>query len=353
MAEKSYLWTTGGAGDGANEYTRTDWAMIGKIFSSCLGAEGVARGFMNQLLVTNQAANTARVATGGAMVDGKPYSNDTAVDVHIPSAVGGGNTRIDRIVLRADWTAQTVRIHRIAGVDAGAPTAPAIIQNSGVLYDLPLARVLVDTGGNLTITDERVFSDASGVPVGSLSGTGPMVVGKPNAGVGPATEILAATNERLLRRVSDVVDFGQLTLGMIPDLLITTAKIANDAIDDTKVGNRVPQFYRRQGGNAVNWNIPGFTTYTPSGVRMQAGTRNVVIPAGSSAYDEPFFFPVAFSAQPLVFATPIPTGEIANAYPVVVSAVATSTSQAVIRVHWEDTGQDRIVAVHWLAIGPE
>ena len=159
MAEKSLFWTTGGAGDGASTYTRADFALAFKLAAACRAFQGVAPNYLNELVGSAPAVNTARIGTGGAIVDGKPYENSAPVDVNVPSAVGGGNTRIDRIVLRADWTAQTVRITRIAGTDAISPTAPAITQTSETTYDIMLYQVLVTVGGALTLTDERVMAD--------------------------------------------------------------------------------------------------------------------------------------------------------------------------------------------------
>jgi hypothetical protein len=158
MTEFSGLWTTGGAGDGASTYTRAQLSDLFKVLGACMDNEGVAPGYLNACAVSANGANSARVATGGALVDGIMYSNSANVDTNIPSAVGGGNTRIDRLVLRADWTAQTVRVTRIAGTDAASPSAPAITSSAGTTYDLKLAQVLVDTSGTVTITDERVLA---------------------------------------------------------------------------------------------------------------------------------------------------------------------------------------------------
>jgi hypothetical protein len=158
MTESSYWWTTGSAGDGASTYTRSDLALVAKILGACSSHEGVAPKWLNTLNATSPAVNTLRVQSGGALVDGKPYYNSANADVTIPSAVGAGNTRIDRVVLRANWTAQTVRLTRIAGTDAVSPSIPAITQNSGTTYDIPLYRVLVDTSGNCTVTDERIIA---------------------------------------------------------------------------------------------------------------------------------------------------------------------------------------------------
>ncbi len=159
MTEKSYLWTTGGAGDGAATYTRSDWAKVSKVLAACRGFEGIAPGYLNQFAGTVPAVNTVRIASGGGIVDGKPYDSNASVDVNIPSAVGAGNTRIDRIVLRADWTAQTVRITRVAGTDAASPIPPVITQNSETAYDITLYQALVNVGGVVVLTDERVFAE--------------------------------------------------------------------------------------------------------------------------------------------------------------------------------------------------
>lgn len=100
------------------------------------------------------------VASGSALADGKGYLNNASLNVNIPSAIGAGNLRIDRIVLRASWAAFTVAITRIAGTDAASPTAPAITQTSGTTYDIMLHRALVDTAGTVTLTDERTLAGA-------------------------------------------------------------------------------------------------------------------------------------------------------------------------------------------------
>lgn len=162
MTQKSGFWNTEGTtpvGDQLDGYNQIVWSDAASILASCSGFEGVGAGFLNGLEVTTTGLNEVTVDTGGAVVDGKWYKNDAGEAVVIPSAVGGGNTRIDRIVLRCSWAGYTVRIHRIAGTDAGSPTAPAITKTLGTTYDIMLAQVLVDTSGNCVVTDERVFAE--------------------------------------------------------------------------------------------------------------------------------------------------------------------------------------------------
>jgi len=309
--EKSYLWTTGGAGDGAAEYTRSDWHKILEIIGGCHGEEGVGD-FENHYDAT-YSANTITIDTGMGISDGKPHHCSVAGDITIPSAVGGGNTRIDRIVLRADWTAQTVRLTRIAGTDAASPTAPAITQTSETTYDIMLYQVLVDVGGTTSLQlDERVWAAAG------LAGDG----------------LVVNTSGGLDVNVDDS------TIEISADVV----QVKDDGIDDTKCGNRVPQFYRRQGGSVTSWISPGTTTYTPTGVRMQAGAKQWT--GGSAASGTlAVTYPVAFSQIPIVIAT-------CQNHDDVVCNVA-NQGAASFRIDWSSASSYTALDLSWIAVGQE
>lgn len=158
MAQKSMFWTTGGAGDGAAEYTQAEvirWMrqmMIGDNTD-----EGVHKNYENELAVTDHGDGTVDIASGAAVAYGFPYWNTATVNLNIPTPVAA--TRIDRVVLQAGWVAQTVRIARVAGLEGGA--APALTQNDGVTWEISLAQVSKTVGGVITITDEREFLHAN------------------------------------------------------------------------------------------------------------------------------------------------------------------------------------------------
>lgn len=320
MAEDSFLWTTGGAGDGSATYTRADWARIGEIMAAASGFEGVAPSYRNEMAASDGGANTVDVDTGGAVVDGKPYENNSSLAVNVPSAVGGGNTRIDRIVLRADWTAQTVRITRIAGTDAASPTVPAITQSSGATYDIKICQVLVDTGGNVTVTDERVWAIVA------------------------ADESTIENNAGTLR---------------VKALGIDTAEIAADAVDDIKVGNRVPQFYRRQGGSATDWDSPGTTSRTPGAVRVQGGAVDLTVAISAYIGSVSITFPTTFSNKPLIHLAAIyKTGGVIYDGDVWTPTYENLTSSGVdlkLRTNYEPSVGDgaQTFTILWLAIGTE
>ena len=105
-------------------------------------------GYTGELLATNPAGATLRVATGAGMVDGTIYYNSANVDNGSGSAPG----QFERIVLRKGWAAQTVRV-AVLGPAGGIP---ALTQNAGVTWEIPIATV-ENVGGVLTFTDERVF----------------------------------------------------------------------------------------------------------------------------------------------------------------------------------------------------
>lgn len=445
MTEKSFLWTTGGAGDGGSTYTSTDWSGIFKIIVGCDGVQGVAPSGLNLFAGTATGANTVQIDSGRALVDGKPYHNTAAVNVTIPSAVGAGNTRIDRIVLRADWTAQTVRITRIAGTDAASPTAPAITQSSGVTYDIQLYQALVNTSGTVTLTDERTFAriltaditdaavtnaklatdavtqakvadaaigtnelidlavTAGKIANATITGTqlasGAVTAGKIGvggisnanqfaAGVVDAAAIAtgAVGSDELASgaviagkiAVGGVSNANQFAAGVVDAAAIATgavgsdelaanaviagkiatggvsatAQLANDIVDDTKVGNRVPMLANRKGGSTDNWNTTGTNNYTPTTVKMQAGTASLTWSASNLSAVTSVSFPAQFGGgvkKPLVIATIQSGGGIDYA-----TVVVTIDTPAGFSIQAKtDSTVTGTAYVSWLAIGEE
>lgn len=90
-----------------------------------------------------------------AMLRGYTWFSDSATDEIINNAGAGlpANTssspRIDRLVLRLDRAARTVRTVYLQGVAQPFPVAPALTQNPGItngLWDFPLARWNVAAG---------------------------------------------------------------------------------------------------------------------------------------------------------------------------------------------------------------
>ena len=156
MAETSFYWGGTTIGDATDSpYDNDEFSDIWrKLFQRDRTTQGPIDGYEDELAVSNPAGLTIRVPTGAALVDGKFYENDANIDtVLVAPAV---LTRVDRVVLRKLWGAQTVRVFIIAGVEGAG--VPSLTQNDGVTWDVPLAQVSITTGSVVTLTNEREFS---------------------------------------------------------------------------------------------------------------------------------------------------------------------------------------------------
>ncbi len=155
MTELSYYWGGTAVGDATSApYDDDEFSDIWRqLFQFDRAISAVIGDVDSELLVTTPGANTARVPSGAAVVDGKFYTNSANVDFTI--ATPGVSTRVDLIVLQKDFVAQTVRAAVHSGVEgAGAPTAT---QTDGVTWEVVIAQVSITTGGAITIADYRVF----------------------------------------------------------------------------------------------------------------------------------------------------------------------------------------------------
>lgn len=166
MAENSRFWNGTSVGDAIDAPYDAD-TEFAAVMLSVAGAGaiatnqgGVFTGELNELEVTTPGAvSPAVVDTGRALGYGTWYENGASVNVAIPTP--SVDPRIDRIVLRKDWAAQTIRITRIAGVEGGG--APSLVQVAGTTWDTPLAAITIETDASISaVTDERQFLPTGG-----------------------------------------------------------------------------------------------------------------------------------------------------------------------------------------------
>lgn len=212
MTERSRFWDGVATGDAteAPYDAPTEFAAVLRSLSGAASVTtnlgGVFDAELNELAVTG-ATSPVSVASGRALAYGNWYESDAAVNVAIPTPAA--STRIDRIVLRKDWTAQTVRITRIAGVEGGA--APALVQIAGTTWDTPLAQASITTGGAITLTDQREFIPRANAAVHAHSssidgGDGPLTIADANY-----YSWLSANSPRMYRDAADVIAFKRTT----------------------------------------------------------------------------------------------------------------------------------------------
>jgi len=187
MTEKSFFWNGTSLGDAAtwtpakgyhmaNADYESPWVdIMMRAILNGTGNQGVLLGWLNELEVTGVASPLA-VNDGAAIIYGLYYENDASRPVVVDTPTS--DVRVDRLVIRRDWAAQTARITLLGGVE-GAGAAPGMTQSpapsgSGV-YDIPLATIEITTGGVITVTDAREFCEFSLEPADGAFGTDHLV----------------------------------------------------------------------------------------------------------------------------------------------------------------------------------
>lgn len=181
MSETSRPWQgriSEGALGQAGPYSSTQWQQVWETwFGQNNDNRGVLRGVDNELAVSasSPADTNVNVASGAGMVQGIWFYNSASLAIPIASNASG-STRIDVIVLRADYTAQTVRIAVVQGTPAAG--IPALTQSAGSIWEIPLAYVTLASGFTTiaasAITDLRHYANiptALGINVLNSSGS--------------------------------------------------------------------------------------------------------------------------------------------------------------------------------------
>jgi len=115
------------------------------------------------MVYANSWGMKVKVRTGAAWIMGHFYESDSEVFLNI-AASNPSNPRIDRVVLRLDWTNNTIGLAVLTGTPAPSPTPPNVTQTS-VIWELPLAQVYVGAAvSTITasdVTDERTFAGSN------------------------------------------------------------------------------------------------------------------------------------------------------------------------------------------------
>jgi hypothetical protein len=356
MAETSMLWTTNGTGHGvASGYASNRWqALLKKLFLSDQAATACVLNGVDSDLAVSGTASPISVAAGAAIDYAFFYENDAPLALTIATpTVGltGGH-----VVLEANWAAQTVTAKAIRNTD-GLSAIPALTQTANTTWQVRLATFTITTGGVVALTDARkrvkfsnhVYAngfDSSAVDNSTVELAGGALRLK-DAGVTAAKLAAAIAGNGLAGGAGTAlsVNVDNTTIEINAD----TLRVKDGGIDDLKVGNRVAQFYRRQGGNASDWSIGGTTNYIPANVRILGGTLRFVGPiviSGSSLLT--LTYPVAFSNKPLFFAFYVGTQ---NGIDAEAQNPTASTIELIAR---NDTGSAQSnVDIQWFAIGPE
>lgn len=201
MAQSSKPWDGTSVGDAIEApYSSNEWAHIwnalhgiGSVFPNYGYIPGTGDGTYEPLQVrqTTIASANVEIHIGAALVNGKLYESDATEQLAV-GANASGNARIDTLVLRTDYTAQTIRQVIKQGTPAGSPVRPSLTQSASI-WEIPLADIAVANGFStivdINITDRRRAIHATGagwqpyvyglghIPNGAYNASGESVAG--------------------------------------------------------------------------------------------------------------------------------------------------------------------------------
>jgi hypothetical protein len=369
--------------------------------------DGVYAGLDNKLMVVEDTGMDVSVGSGRAWFDHTWTYNDAAISKTIANADAILN-RIDVIYLEVntDVGTRANSINVLEGTPASTPAVPDLTQ-TGSIHQYPLAHIYIAAAVTEIVQDD-ITNKVGGIDTPFVAGiidyvttneilaqweaqwetwfdsikdqldgeAETLLQNQINAIVGdmnpPLIELiqLKAHNHDAGDTVqipsgslaADAVEAGNIAndgvvagniatdgvvAGNIADGAVDAiAALANDIVDDTKVGNRVPALSKRQGGSPTHWDTVGTTDYTPSGVRIQVGSIRWTGSAATSG-NIAITYPTGFSGAPVVIVTRM--GSTTK----VVFSVNPSTGTCTI--YWRTTDASALTSLDilWIAIGPE
>lgn len=162
MAAEKYFPFRSVSGD--RKYSAEDWAAYFALF---LG-NGVFYSSADKLKVTAYEGMKVKVGRGAGFIAGRMYMLEADTTITLDTADGALN-RIDRIVLRCDYTNRLITIAVKKGSYSASPTAPELTRDADA-YELALADVYVAAGvvtiTTANITDQRLNTNLCGIVTG-------------------------------------------------------------------------------------------------------------------------------------------------------------------------------------------
>ncbi|MEO8608919.1 MAG: hypothetical protein ABI690_13590 [Chloroflexota bacterium] len=109
-----------------------------------LGLDAVGVNVLHSLDVQAIGGATVRLQIGAAMVRGTLYVNDSFTDFTVQANISG-NPRIDTLIVRKDYVAQTIRALVLQGTPAASPVPPTLTQ-SATVWEIPIVDIAVANG---------------------------------------------------------------------------------------------------------------------------------------------------------------------------------------------------------------
>lgn len=192
------------AGNGG-AVSETMWSKMARMWKP----DGVIFAYLNECEVYGDSSGRqVKVKSGGFWIKGH-FAYDTAETTLALTINVSGNPRIDVIVAEIDWVNNTMEFAVIQGTPAATPSAPALTQTDGVIWQIKLAQVAIINGyttvASTDVTDYRSYtqcgilnalsvntvSTSSGDKMANFSGEGGITFKRSAMGKG---EYMASSN---------------------------------------------------------------------------------------------------------------------------------------------------------------
>ncbi|HXE87244.1 MAG TPA: hypothetical protein VN524_10675 [Hyphomicrobiaceae bacterium] len=169
MTVRSYPWDSGPG----SQVSESDWLLMSRRW----GGTGVSAGDLSELQVYADATGRqVKVRSGTAFVHGVFALNDADFVLTGFATNPTINPRIDLVFLQFDWSNNTALFGVSPGDASPTPACPLPTQTPGVVYQLPLAEVLIPpsytTIAATAVTDRRSYA---GAPTGAVGFVNPLV----------------------------------------------------------------------------------------------------------------------------------------------------------------------------------
>lgn len=149
---------------GDRKYSADNWAEYFGLFLR----DGIFYSDAAKLKVVPSDGMTVKINKGAGFISGRCYILDADLSVTLDTADGALN-RIDRIVLRCDYTARMITAQVKKGSYSASPTAKEL-QRDADAYEIALADVYVAKGvvsiTTANITDQRLKTSLCGIVTG-------------------------------------------------------------------------------------------------------------------------------------------------------------------------------------------
>jgi hypothetical protein len=148
-------------GAGAN-VTEGTWRKMMRHMT--LGRNGVLKGITNNLEpFADSTGMQVKVRTGECWLQGH-WAEFTSEKTLTVTAAHPTLSRVDRIVVRADFSGSDIELDVLAGTAAASPVAPAVTQDSS-MWEVSIGTISIpaaDTSiGSNQVTDNRFYANAS------------------------------------------------------------------------------------------------------------------------------------------------------------------------------------------------